>query len=69
LLDQKSGNDPVDDLQDRGEELGMCSEQKAKRDRKREHPLSHRHRWSFPQVLWIFEWGGRGVKKVRGEEF
>jgi hypothetical protein len=33
-LIQKSGNDPVDDLQDRGEELGMCSEQKAKRDRK-----------------------------------
>jgi hypothetical protein len=34
LLDQKCRNDPVDDLQDRGEELGMCSEQQAQRDRR-----------------------------------
>ena len=39
LLDQKSGNGAVDDLQYRREQMGMCSEQKAKRDRKREHPL------------------------------
>jgi len=38
LLDQKCRYDPVDDLQDRREQFGMCSEQKAKRDRKREHP-------------------------------
>jgi hypothetical protein len=37
LLAQKSGNDPVDGLQDRREQLGMCSEQKAQRDRKREY--------------------------------
>jgi hypothetical protein len=43
LLDQKCGNDPVDDSQDRREQAGMCSEQPAKRDRKREHPLAHRH--------------------------
>jgi len=41
LLDQKCGNDPVDDLQDGREQLRMCSEQQAKRDRK--HPLAHRH--------------------------
>jgi hypothetical protein len=43
LLDQKRGNDPVDDSQDGREQLGMCSEQQANRDRKREHPLAHRH--------------------------
>ena len=43
LFDQKCGNDPVDDLQDGREQLRMCSEQQAKRDRKREHPLPHRH--------------------------
>ena len=43
LLDQKCGNDPVDDLQDGREQFRMCSEQQAKRDRKREHPLAHRH--------------------------
>ena len=43
LLDQKCGNDPVDDLQDGREQLRMCSEQQAKRDRKRDHPLAHRH--------------------------
>jgi hypothetical protein len=39
LFNQKYRNDPVEDLQDRREELGMCSEQQAQRDRKREHPL------------------------------
>jgi hypothetical protein len=39
----KCGNDAVDDLQDGREQLGMRSEQQAKRDRKREHPLPHRH--------------------------
>jgi hypothetical protein len=43
LLDQKCGNDPVDDLQDGREQFRMCSEQQAKRDRTREHPLAHRH--------------------------
>jgi hypothetical protein len=43
LLDQKCGNDPVDDLQDGREQFRMCSEQQAKWDRKREHPLTHRH--------------------------
>ena len=43
LLDQKCGNDPVDDSQDGREQLGMCSEEPTKRDRKREHPLAHRH--------------------------
>jgi len=43
LWDEKCGNDPVDDLQDGREQLGMCSEQQANRDRKREHPLAHRH--------------------------
>ena len=33
----------MDDLQDGREQLEMCSEQQAKRDRKREHPLPHRH--------------------------
>ncbi len=42
-LDQKCGNDPVDDLQDGREQLRMCSEEPTKRDRKREHPLAHRH--------------------------
>ena len=42
LLDQKVSNDAVDDLQDGREQLGMRSEQQAKRDRKREHPLAHR---------------------------
>jgi hypothetical protein len=42
-LDQKCRYDAVDDLQDRREQLGMCSEQNAQRDRKREHPLPHRH--------------------------
>ena len=37
------GNDPVDDSQDGREQLRMCSEPQAKRDRKREHPLAHRH--------------------------
>jgi hypothetical protein len=37
LLDQKARNDPVGDLQDGREQLRMCSEQQAKRDRKREH--------------------------------
>jgi hypothetical protein len=41
---RKCGNDPVDDLQDGREQLGMCSEQQTKRDRKRRHPLPHRHR-------------------------
>ncbi len=40
LFDQKCGNDPVGDLQDVGVQLRMCSEQQAKRDRKREHPLA-----------------------------
>ena len=39
----KCANDPVDELQDGCEQLRMCSEQQAKRDRKREHPLPHRH--------------------------
>ena len=39
----KCGNDAADDLQDGREQLGMRSEQQAKRDRKREHPLLHRH--------------------------
>jgi hypothetical protein len=43
LFNQKGRYDPVDDLQDRREGLGMCSEQQAQRDRKREHPLPHRH--------------------------
>ena len=43
LLDQKCGNDPVDDLQDGREQLRMCSEEPTKRDRKREHPLANRY--------------------------
>ena len=43
LLDQKCRYDAVDDLQDGREQLGMRSEQQAKGDRKREHPLPHRH--------------------------
>ena len=39
LLDQKCRYHPVDDLQDRREELGMGSEQNAQWDRRREHPL------------------------------
>ncbi len=34
LLDQKSRNDPVDDLQRRYEQLGMDGEQKTQWDRK-----------------------------------
>ena len=40
LFNQKCRYGPVDDLQDRREERGMCSEQQAQRDRKREHPLA-----------------------------
>ena len=43
LFNQKCRYGPVDDLQDRREERGMCSEQQAQRDRKREHPLAHWH--------------------------
>jgi len=32
LLDQKCGNDPVDDSQDGREQLWMCSEEPTKRD-------------------------------------
>ncbi len=39
----KAANDPVDDSQDGREQLGMCGEEATKRDRKREHPLAHRH--------------------------
>ena len=35
LLDQKCGNDPVDDSQDGREELWMCGKEPTKRDRKR----------------------------------
>jgi hypothetical protein len=43
LLDQKCANDAVDDLQGEGEQVGMRSEQQAKRDRKGQHPLPHGH--------------------------
>jgi hypothetical protein len=43
LFDQKRGNDPVDDLQHGGQQMGMCGKQQAQRDRKRQHPLAHRH--------------------------
>ena len=43
-LDQKAGNDAVDRLQQRREQLRLSGEQKAQRDRQREHPLAHRHR-------------------------
>ena len=40
---RKAGNDAVDHLQHRGEQLRVSSEQDAQRDRKRQHPLAHRH--------------------------
>jgi len=43
LLDQKSANNPVDDLQDGREQLGMCGEEATKQDSKRQQPLAHRH--------------------------
>jgi hypothetical protein len=41
-LDQKAGNDAVDHPQERREQLRLSGEQKAQRDRKRQHPLAHR---------------------------
>lgn len=51
----KCGNDPVDDLQDGGEQLGMCCEEATKRDRKRQHPFAHRQRRQFicPSNAWM----------------
>jgi len=43
LLDQKCRDDPVNDLQHRGAQLRMSSQQDAQRDRKRQHPLAYRH--------------------------
>jgi len=43
LFDQKGGNDAVDDEQHGREQIGMGGQQDAQRDRKREHPLAHRH--------------------------
>ena len=43
LLDQKCGNDAVDALQQRREQIGMGGQQDAQGDREREHPLPHRH--------------------------
>ena len=43
-LIRKRGNDPVDHLQQRREQLRLGGEQNAQRDRKRQHPLAHRHR-------------------------
>ena len=43
LLDQERGDDPVNDLQHWREVLRMGGQQDAQRDRKRQHPLTHRH--------------------------
>lgn len=43
LLDQMRRNHPVDDLQYRCEQFGVDCEEAAQRDRKRQHPLPHRH--------------------------
>jgi len=43
-LDQKAGNDPVDRLQQRRKQLRLSGQQKAQRNRQREHPLAHRDR-------------------------
>ena len=40
---RKAGNDAVDHLQHRGEQLRVSGEQDAQWDRKRQHPLAHRH--------------------------
>ena len=40
---RKAGNDAVNDLQYRREQLRMGGEQDAQRNRKRQHPLAHRH--------------------------
>ncbi len=44
LLDEKCRDDPMHDLQHRREQLGMRGQQDAQRDRKRQHPLTLRHR-------------------------
>lgn len=45
LFEQKLGNDALNDLQYRGEQLRMVGEQYAQRNRKRQHPLAHWHPW------------------------
>ena len=42
LLDQKAGDNAVDDVRHGREPFGMGGEQDAQRDREREHPLAHR---------------------------
>ena len=41
LLEQKVGDDPVDHLQHGREQLRMCREEDAQRERERQHPLTH----------------------------
>ena len=41
-LTRKAGNDPVDHLQQRREQVRLGGEQKAQWNRQREHPLAHR---------------------------
>ena len=43
LPDQMRRNDPVNDLQYRGEQFRVHREEAAQRDRERQHPLAHRH--------------------------
>jgi hypothetical protein len=44
LLDQNGCDDPMNDLQHPRDQLGMGGQQDAQRDRKRQYPLTHRHR-------------------------
>jgi hypothetical protein len=43
LLEQKGGNEPVDARLYRREQLGMGGAEGTQRNRKRQHPLAHRH--------------------------
>jgi len=43
LFGQKGRDGAVDHLQDRREQLGMSSEEESQWNRKRQHPLAHRH--------------------------